>query len=188
MCLSDIFIKYAQVALHQWYFHQICSSGFASLWFLKGRTTHSIFRIPLNVTKDLICRSIEPNSKLIGLLKEPSLTFRTKLQWLISIALKALNMSVHDDIHYLNDKASELSFRYKAIVFGGDFRLVCQSFRRVQDKILSSALTFQRFEMIARYYVHENTIGIRQCLWTTRSWILDSQKDVDRKLGGPNNG
>ena len=102
----------------------VASSGIAALLFPKGRTAHSRFGIPISVTEESICRGVEPNSQLAGLLKRTKLIIWDEAPLTHKHFSEALDRSLRDAIRCPNGKPSNLSFGSKVVVFGGDFRQV----------------------------------------------------------------
>ncbi|KAK9069335.1 hypothetical protein SSX86_011237 [Deinandra increscens subsp. villosa] len=82
----------------------VASSGIASLLLPGGRTAHSRFRIPINITEDSICR-MKPNSDAAKLFKETSLI-------------------IWDEAPMTNKHCNQSFFGGKVVVFGGDFRQI----------------------------------------------------------------
>ncbi|XP_035845357.1 uncharacterized protein LOC118491583 [Helianthus annuus] len=73
----------------------VASSGIALLLLDGGRTAHSRFVIPININEDSIC-SIEPNSKLGGLIKETKLIIWDEAPMTHKHCFEALDRTMRD--------------------------------------------------------------------------------------------
>ena len=101
----------------------VASSGIASLLLAGGRTTHSRFRIPINLTEDSMCY-IPPNSDVAQLLKQTDLIIWDEAPMTHKHAFEALDRSLKDVFGVHADESSDLLFGGKVVVFGGDFRQI----------------------------------------------------------------
>ncbi|KAK9053943.1 hypothetical protein SSX86_025018 [Deinandra increscens subsp. villosa] len=102
----------------------VASSGIASLLLPGGRTAHSRFRIPINITEDSICR-MKPNSDAAKLFKETSLIIWDEAPMTNKHCFEALDRSLNDLLGKKYSKAGNQSlFGGKVVVFGGDFRQI----------------------------------------------------------------
>ena len=73
----------------------VASSGIASLLLSGGRTAHSRFRIPLNVTEQSLC-GIKPNSDIADLLKQTKLIIWDEAPMIHKHAFEALDRTMKD--------------------------------------------------------------------------------------------
>src|SRR5688572_28829986 len=71
----------------------VASSGIASLLLPKERTAPSRFGIPLTLTEDTMCRGIDTNSQLAGLLKRTKLVIWDEAPITHEHCFKALDKS-----------------------------------------------------------------------------------------------
>ncbi|KAJ0517389.1 putative DNA helicase [Helianthus annuus] len=101
----------------------VASSGIASLLLTGGRTAHSRFSIPLNLTEDSMC-FIKPNSDAAELLKKASLIIWDEAPMTHKHAFEALNRTMNDILISGNHSSSNIMFGGKVVVFGGDFRQI----------------------------------------------------------------
>ncbi|XP_022011537.1 uncharacterized protein LOC110911246 [Helianthus annuus] len=99
----------------------VASSGIASLLLTGGRTAHSRFLIPINLTEDSICPII-PNSDVANLLKKTSLIIWDEAPMIHRHGFEALDRTLKDILKCDGSHNSESPFGGKTIVFGGDFR------------------------------------------------------------------
>ncbi|KAK9072462.1 hypothetical protein SSX86_008896 [Deinandra increscens subsp. villosa] len=101
----------------------VASSGIASLLLTRGRTAHSRFLIPLNVTEDSICR-IQPESDVAHLLRKTNLIIWDKAPKVHKHAFEALDRTMKDILSSTSERNCQLPFGGKVVVFGGDFRQI----------------------------------------------------------------
>ncbi|XP_035841022.1 uncharacterized protein LOC118488056 [Helianthus annuus] len=101
----------------------VASSGIASLLLSRGRTAHSRFHIPINLTEDFVC-NIKPNSGIANLLDEAKLIIWDEAPMVHKHAFEALDRTLKDVLSVSDSGNSELPFGGKTIVFGGDFRQI----------------------------------------------------------------
>nr|KAJ0194029.1 hypothetical protein LSAT_V11C800414390 [Lactuca sativa] len=101
----------------------VASSGIASLLLTGGRTAHSRFIIPLNLTEDSFC-SFGKDSDVAELLKKTSLIIWDEAPMIHKHAFEALDRSMKDIFTCDLRTNSKLPFGGKTIVFGGDFRQI----------------------------------------------------------------
>src|ERR1044071_2809586 len=101
----------------------VASSGIASLLLSGGRTAHSRFRIPLNVTEQSLC-GIKPNSDIADLLKQTKLIIWDEAPMIHKHAFEALDRTMKDVLQSNSSPNSDLPFGGKVMVFGGDFRQI----------------------------------------------------------------
>ncbi|XP_021974709.1 uncharacterized protein LOC110869798 [Helianthus annuus] len=101
----------------------VASSGISSLLLSKGRTAHSRFKIPINLTEDSMCH-IKPNDDVADLLKEAKLIIWDEAPMVHKHAFEALDRTTKDVLSSSMGHQSELPFGGKVIVFGGDFRQI----------------------------------------------------------------
>ncbi|XP_035845146.1 ATP-dependent DNA helicase pif1-like [Helianthus annuus] len=102
---------------------KVASSGIVSLLLSRGRTTHSRFKIPINLTEDSMC-FIKPNDDVANLLKESELIIWDEAPMVHKHAFEALDRTMKDILSSSTNNPSELPFGGKVIVFGGGFRQI----------------------------------------------------------------
>lgn len=98
----------------------VASSGIASLLLSSGRTAHSRFIIPIDVTEDSFC-SISQNSPLVELLKLTSLIIWDEAPMIHKHCFEALDRTLRDILRSTKPYSEDKVFGGKVVVFGGDF-------------------------------------------------------------------
>ncbi|XP_076900374.1 uncharacterized protein LOC143554528 [Bidens hawaiensis] len=101
----------------------VVSSGIASLLLDGGRTAHSRFLIPINLTEDSIF-PVKGNTDVYELLKKTSLIIWDEAPMIHKHAFEALDMTLNDVMNGDSGNSSEAVFGGKVVVFGGDFRQI----------------------------------------------------------------
>nr|KAJ0193496.1 hypothetical protein LSAT_V11C800439910 [Lactuca sativa] len=101
----------------------VASSGIASLLLTGGRTAHSRFIIPINLTEDSYCR-INPKSDLASLVRKASLIIWDEAPMVHKHAFEALDRTLKDILRFVDPTNSNIPFGGKVVVFGGDFRQI----------------------------------------------------------------
>ncbi|XP_076918409.1 uncharacterized protein LOC143578824 [Bidens hawaiensis] len=101
----------------------VASSDIASLLLEGGRTAHSRFLIPINLTEDSIC-PVKGNTDVYELLKKTSLIIWDEAPMIHKHAFEALDRTLNDVMHDDSGNSSEAVFGGKVVVFGGDFRQI----------------------------------------------------------------
>ncbi|KAL7596343.1 hypothetical protein Lser_V15G30630 [Lactuca serriola] len=171
----------------------VASSGIASLLLTGGRTRHSQFIIPINLTEDSYCR-INPKSDLASLVRKTSLIIWDEAPMVHKHAFEALDRTLKDILKCVNPTNSNIPFGGKVIVFGGDFRQILPvvsggSRQNIVNASLSSSYLWQQCK------VHKLTKNMRLTVGSDPSaiekirdfadWLLDIGEG---NLGGPNDG
>ncbi|XP_076919101.1 uncharacterized protein LOC143579781 [Bidens hawaiensis] len=98
------------------------SSGI-SLLLEGGRTTHSIFLIPINLTEDSTC-SITRNPDIRNIMSKTDLIIWDEDPIIHKHAFEALDITLKDVLKSGNCNTYEHPFMGKVIVFGADFRQI----------------------------------------------------------------
>ncbi|XP_061343010.1 uncharacterized protein LOC133289157 [Gastrolobium bilobum] len=96
----------------------VASSGIASLLLPGGRTAHSRFRIPIQITEDATC-NIKQNSTLAELLSKTKLIIWDKAPMVHKFCFEALDRTLRDVLSCV-----DMPFGGKVVVLGGDFRQI----------------------------------------------------------------
>nr|KAJ0188926.1 hypothetical protein LSAT_V11C900458960 [Lactuca sativa] len=169
----------------------VASSGIASLLLTGGRTAHSRFIIPLNLTEDSFC-SITPESDVAELLKKTSLIIWDEAPMIHKHAFEALDRSLKDILGCHLRSNSKLPFGGKAIVFGGDFRQILPvvpngSRQDIVNASISSSYIWSDCKVLRltknmRLSLHTSNI---EETTTFANWILNIGEG---KVGGLNDG
>jgi hypothetical protein len=101
----------------------VASSGTASLLLEGGRTSHSVFKIPLNVDPDSMC-NIKPNSPTADLLMQTKLILWDESSMTSKDIFEALDRSLKDIAKFVDPRLENVPFGGRLLVFGGDFRQI----------------------------------------------------------------
>ncbi|KAK9665754.1 hypothetical protein RND81_14G133600 [Saponaria officinalis] len=102
----------------------VASSGIASILFPGGRTAHSRFGIPINVTENSTCPGIKPNTELTELLIRTKLIIWDEAPMMHKHCFEALDRSLRDVMRFSDNGDCNQPFGGKVVVFGGDFRQI----------------------------------------------------------------
>lgn len=94
---------------------------FIRFFFSRGRTAHSQFTIPLDISEESCCR-IEKGDKKAVLLIMTSLIIWDKAPMVNRWAFEAFEKTLRDVMSSVIDGSKDSPFGGKTIVFGGDFR------------------------------------------------------------------
>ncbi|CAH1428474.1 unnamed protein product [Lactuca virosa] len=101
----------------------VASSGIASLLLPDGRTTHSRFILPFELTYDSFCK-INTNGELASLLRKTSLIISDEAPMAHKHAFEVLDRTLKDVLRCGNSSISNILLGGKVIVFGEDFRQI----------------------------------------------------------------
>ncbi|XP_025662239.1 uncharacterized protein [Arachis hypogaea] len=101
----------------------VASSGIASLLLPNGRTAHSRFKIPLNITEDSVC-NIKPGSPQAMLLLKAKLIIWDEAPMVSRYCYEALDKCLGDIMRCSPTYNKDLPFGGKVVVLGGDFRQI----------------------------------------------------------------
>ncbi|KAK9740196.1 hypothetical protein RND81_03G018300 [Saponaria officinalis] len=102
----------------------VASSGIAAILLPGGRTAHSRFGIPINVTENSTCPGIKPNTELTELLIRTKLIIWDEAPMMHRHCFEALDRSLRDVMRFSEDGDCSQPFGGKVVVFGGDFRQI----------------------------------------------------------------
>ncbi|KAL7616464.1 hypothetical protein Lser_V15G00051 [Lactuca serriola] len=168
----------------------VASSGIAALLLPGGRTAHSRFIIPTNLTENSFC-SIAPDSDLAALLNKARLIIWDEAPMMHRHCFEAFDRTLRDIIR---SSDRNKAFGGKTIVFRGDFRQILPVIQRgnrsdiVQASLHSSRLwsecTVLRLTVNMRLQVGCPTNGLDETK-AFAEWIL---KIGEGNIGGPNDG
>ncbi|XP_042044754.1 ATP-dependent DNA helicase pfh1-like [Salvia splendens] len=101
----------------------VASSGISSLLLPGGRTTHSQFKIPINVNEDSMC-NIKPGGALAELIVRAKLIIWDEAPMIHKHCIEAVDRTLRDIMRVCNELHSNKPFGGKTVVFGGDFRQI----------------------------------------------------------------
>ncbi|XP_052627755.1 uncharacterized protein LOC111912983 [Lactuca sativa] len=171
----------------------VASSGIASLLLPGGRTAHSQFILPFELTEDSFCK-INPDGDLANLLRKTSLIIWDEAPMIHKHAFEALDRTLKDVLRCGNSSISNIPFGRKVIVFGGDFRQILPvvpggSRQNIVNASLSSSYLWQHCKVYRLTKNMRLTVGRDQPdiekIRDFANWLLDIREG---KLGGPNDG
>lgn len=101
----------------------VASSGIAALLLAGGRTAHSRFKIPIQLTDESVC-SFSIQSDTARLLRDTELIIWDEAPMTDKKAFEALDRSLRDLMKRVDLAYESVPFGGKFVVFGGDFRQV----------------------------------------------------------------
>jgi hypothetical protein len=101
----------------------VASSGIAALLLPGGRTAHSRFQIPINVTDTSTC-AFKQGSHLAKLMTRASLIIWDEAPMAHRNCFEAVDRSLRDILHFSDPQSGEKPFGGKTVVLGGDFRQI----------------------------------------------------------------
>ncbi|XP_076911318.1 ATP-dependent DNA helicase PIF1-like [Bidens hawaiensis] len=171
----------------------VASSGIASLLLEGGRTAHSRFLIPKNLTEDSTC-SIKRNLDICKLINKTDLIIWDEAPMIHKHAFKALYRTVKDVLKDGNCSNCQHPFGDKVIVFGGDFRQILPvvqngSHSDIVNASLSSSHIWTQCKVLRLTKNMRLTVGCQSSNLedTIRfaEWLLELGEG---KLGGDNDG
>ncbi|XP_076934739.1 uncharacterized protein LOC143601132 [Bidens hawaiensis] len=171
----------------------VASSGIASLLLEGGRTTHSRFLIPINLTEDSIC-PVKGNTDVYELLRQTSLIIWEEAAMIHKHDFEALDRTLNDVMNGDSANTSEALFGGKVVVFGGDFRqilpVVTNGTRcECVNACINSSYIWSKCKVLKLTKNMRLTVGCRSSdvenIKEFADWLLDIGQ---RTLGGPNDG
>ncbi|XP_062206115.1 uncharacterized protein LOC133907990 [Phragmites australis] len=101
----------------------VASCAIAALLLYNGRTAHSKFHIPINITDESTCE-IKQGSHLAELLKKTSLILWDEAPMANRNCFEALDKSLRDILRFTNNNSDKKPFGGMTVVLGGDFRQI----------------------------------------------------------------
>ena len=147
----------------------VASSGIASLLLEGGRTAHSTFKIPLQVTETSVC-NFTRNSHVFPLLRETAIIIWDEVPMQHKYAVEAVNRSIQDVL------GNNSTFGGITVLFGGDFRQTLPVIPHgLRQQFISASLRrstlWQHVEM---HYLHQN-MRLEQSpdMQQFAHWLLD---------------
>ncbi|XP_047964804.1 uncharacterized protein LOC125209244 [Salvia hispanica] len=171
----------------------VASSGIASLLLHGGRTTHSRFKIPINVNEDSMC-NIKPGSALAELIVRAKLIIWDEAPMIHKHCIEAVDRTLRDIMRVCNELNSNKPFGGKTVVFGGDFRQILSAVPKgsrqdVVNATINSSYLWKRCTVLRltknmRLLNVENVDEASE-LKEFFSWVASIGDGV---IGGPNDG
>ncbi|XP_076933572.1 uncharacterized protein LOC143599520 [Bidens hawaiensis] len=171
----------------------VASSGIASLLLEGGRTAHSRFLIPINLTEYSIC-PVKGNTDVYELSKKTSLTIWDEAPMIHKHAFEALDMTLNDVMNGDSGNTSEAVFGGKVVVFGGDFwqilPVVTNGTRsECVNACINSSYIWSKCKVLKLTKNMRLTVGCRSSdvenIREFANWLLDIGQG---NVGGPNDG
>ncbi|XP_022041325.1 uncharacterized protein LOC110943902 [Helianthus annuus] len=171
----------------------VASSGIASLLLSGGRTAHSRFRIPLNLTEDSVCH-IKPNGDVARLLHETNLIIWDEAPMVHKHAFDALDRTMNDIFNIETSNRSNIRFGGKVIVLGGDFRQILPVVpnggrQEIVNASISSSYLWNTCKLLRLTKNMRLTVGSSASnaeeIKQFAKWLLDIGEG---NVGGPNDG
>ncbi|CAF2154317.1 unnamed protein product [Brassica napus] len=101
----------------------VASAGIAALLLPGGRTAHSRFKLPINLTDQTVCE-ITPSSMLASLLSKADLIIWDEAPMAHRQAFETLDRTLRDLQSLQDPSAANKPFGGKTVVLGGDFRQI----------------------------------------------------------------
>ncbi|XP_019168038.1 PREDICTED: uncharacterized protein LOC109163788 [Ipomoea nil] len=171
----------------------VASSGIASLLLPGGRTAHSRFAIPINITEDSTC-NISQGNDLANLIINSKLIILDEAPMMHKHCFEALDRTMRDLLRFVNPLSTEMTFGGKTVVLGGDFRQILPVIPKGTRKDIVGA-------SINSSYLWQNckVLRLTKNLRLQRLGNDDSAEDInsfskwiagigDGLIGGPNDG
>jgi len=101
----------------------VASCAIAALLILGGRTAHSRFKIPINITDESICE-IKQGTHLAEQLKKTSVIIWDEAPMANKKCFEVLGKSLRDIFRFTNLNINEKPFGGMTVVLGGDFKQI----------------------------------------------------------------
>ncbi|XP_076889688.1 uncharacterized protein LOC143540543 [Bidens hawaiensis] len=171
----------------------VASSCIASLLLVDGRTAHSRFLIPINLTEDSIC-PVKGNTDVYELLKKTTLIIWDEAPMIHKHAFKASDRTLNDVMNGDSCNTSEAVFGGKVVVFGDDFRqilpVVTNGTRsECVNACINSSYIWSKCKVLKLTKNMRLTVGCRSSnvenIREFAEWLLDIGQG---NVGGPNDG
>ncbi|XP_076951991.1 uncharacterized protein LOC143625576 [Bidens hawaiensis] len=162
----------------------VSASGIASLLLPSGRTTHSRFKIPLDMTNESTC-NIKKNTQLAQLMNETTLIIWDEAPMSDKKCFETLNRSLRDIFNN-----NHLPFGGRSMLLGGDFRQILPIVPKApKTTIIASSLPrshlwphFKVFKLTENMRLHRPNLTNQQrdLICSFSSWLVDVG---DRNIG-----
>jgi len=160
----------------------VASCGIAAHLLQGGRTAHSRFHIPLNITDETTCE-IKQGSHLAELLKKTSLILWDEAPMAHRHCFEALDKSLRDIFRFTNENRETRPFCGMTVVLGGDFRQILPLIPKGRREHIVNA-SIKRSYLWSHFEIFKLTKNMRlSCLSSNRieqqkveefaQWILD---------------
>lgn len=156
-------------------------AGIASLLLSGGRTAHSRFDIPIDLSESSTCE-IKRGTYLSELIAETSLKRWDETPMVQKYAFEAVDKTLGDILAVKNPEAVEKSFGGKMVLLGGDFRQILpvvpkEKRSHVVDACINNSYLWEDCELFTlkrNMRVTEKTTNDNEGLSTTsfKEWLL----------------
>ncbi|GKA23608.1 DNA helicase [Tanacetum coccineum] len=144
----------------------VALSGIASLLLPAGRTTHSRFKLPLELTDESVCHA-KKHSQLGNLLVETNLIIWDEAPMNDKRCFEALDRILRDLMN-----APEILFGGKTIILGGDFRQTLSVKKGAAKQELIHASIAESY-----LWLHFRICTLKQNMRLLRSAISDDERE-----------
>ncbi len=114
----------------------VASSGIASLLLLGSRTTHSRFKISIDLHDESTC-NITQHMKVVELVHKADLIIWDEAPMMHRRAFEAVDRTLRDLMQLDDAQVTEKNFGGKTVVLGGDFRQILTVVSKGDEKTLS---------------------------------------------------
>ncbi|KAB2597991.1 hypothetical protein D8674_000911 [Pyrus ussuriensis x Pyrus communis] len=160
----------------------VASSGIASLLLPGGRTAHSRFKIPINITNCSVCE-IKRGTHLAKLITEAALIVWDEAPMNHKQCFETLDRSLRDVLKGSKPGFDHLPFGGKPILFGGDFRQILPIVPsgNIADIVQASLTSSYLWSYLTIFFLKQNMRlskagldeGEKKELADFAKWILD---------------
>ncbi|RYQ82675.1 ATP-dependent DNA helicase PIF1-like [Arachis ipaensis] len=158
----------------------VASSGIASLLLPGGKTAHSMFYIPVDLTEDTVFR-IKKDSAKAEVVRLADLIIWDEAPMTNKLAFEALDRTLRDIMVSVSDRNKDLPFGGKVVILGGDFRQVLPvipkgSRAKIVMASINSSVLWKYCEVLRLTKNMRLTMGLEQStpqeLRSFLNWIL----------------
>lgn len=160
----------------------IASSGVASLLLPGGRTTHSRFKIPIDLDDNGVC-DIRRFTMLSSLIESASLIIWDGALMTHRKCFEALDHTLRDVLSGSNPHLANVPFRGKIVVLGGDLRQILPAIEggtraqivnaAIMNSPLWNSITVLRLAVNMRLAVQTTDLDVQEEAEDFAQWILD---------------
>ncbi|XP_070044304.1 uncharacterized protein [Nicotiana tomentosiformis] len=164
----------------------IATSGIAALLLPNGRTAHSRFHIPLDVTVESTCE-IKQGTQLAELLNRTSLIIWDEAPMANKLCFEALDKTLRDILRVRYENSFDKPFGGLTVVCGGDFRQILPVIPKgTPADIVDAALN--SFYLWPFFIIYELKQSMRLCNGKVSDYEADQIATFDKWLLQVGNG
>jgi hypothetical protein len=159
----------------------VASCGITALLLEGGRTAHSRFHIPLNISDDSTC-DIKQGTNLAALLNKTSLILWDEASMAHRNCFEALDKSLRNILRCTNESSDKIPFGGMTVVLGGDFRQILPVVTKgrrehtvnasIKHSYLWSHFIVYRLKLNMRLSCISNNMEERKQLKDFAEWVL----------------